>query len=386
MHNHRHALLHISYRREDLHLVQKSVMLRCIGVSLLELFQPMYLLSSGLSIPHLMLFYGAQYLAAVIIAPFVGHISAQLGFARSMLFGLISFALYLLCFTLAPFTHFATLVPATLLYGLYESVYWPNYHHNFCNLTSTTNRGSETSLITLINAFSRFLAPALAGLTIYFLGFPTLFAFAIVIVLFSAFPFFREQTAEPLTNESAKGILSDLFKSEHRTQNIVFFCLGCIFFMMEIAWPVILFAYFKNLSELGLFVSVIMIISTMVIILLSRIMDRFSKSKILTVGTTLYSLGWILRALIFSKISFFVADLTNRIGENFALIPAYALTYELRERQDKTSFQLQRILMISLGYVISAGLIFFWPTVMLRGILFAAPVFCFVLLLVKRIH
>ncbi|HNT30739.1 MAG TPA: hypothetical protein PKL83_07340, partial [bacterium] len=135
MHSHRHAILHHSYQRKDLSLLQKSTILRSTGISFLELFQPLYLLTNGLSLANLMLFYAIQWLLSFLLAPLWVNVSAKLGFSRSMLFSLSSFALYLICFTLAPVTGFISLIPAAILHSAYDDIFWPNYHYNFCELT-----------------------------------------------------------------------------------------------------------------------------------------------------------------------------------------------------------------------------------------------------------
>ena len=385
MHHHRHALFHIANQKKDLHLVQKSVMIRSMGVALLEMFQPLYLLSAGFSLSHLMFFYAAQYLLSALLAPFVGLISARLGFAKACLLGLSSYSVYLICFALAPHTGFATLVPAAILWAIYESVYWPNYHFNFCSLTTCSSRGSQTGIMNLLMTITRFAAPLIAGLIINGFGFIALFAVALVTIVLSSYPFFLEQTAKPLASEPPLTVIKELLSGMHKLQQVVFFSLGALFFIMEFVWPIVVFQYFPDFGELGIFVTLSAVLGAVTIAVVTRLIDRFSKSKLLTAGTLIYSFGWLMRAFIAGKVSYIAADMVSRVGENFAMTPAYALTYELSERQDKTSFQLQRILMLSVGYVVPALIIALFPGTMLRGMLLTAPVFCLLLLLINRI-
>ncbi|OIP97207.1 hypothetical protein AUK40_03630 [Candidatus Wirthbacteria bacterium CG2_30_54_11] len=188
-----------------------------------------------------------------------------------------------------------------------------------------------------------------------------------------------------LADERPVSIVKDLLAPQHRLQQIVFFSLGAIFFLMEFAWPIFLYRFLPDFGELGLFTSIVTILSAMVGALLMLVIDRMVKSKLLVLGSIIYSAGWVLRSFIFDTFSFFMSDLVSRIGEGFVMLPMFAMSYDLRERQDHTSFQLQRILVVSLGYVGPALLIVAFGAPMLKVLLYTAPVFCFLLLGIIRI-
>ena len=49
------------------------------------------------------------------------------------------------------------------------------------------------------------------------------------------------------------------------------------------------------------------------------------KSKLLVLGSIIYSAGWVLRSFIFDTFSFFMSDLVSRIGEGFVMLPMFAI-------------------------------------------------------------
>jgi len=228
------------------------------------------------------------------------------------------------------------------------------------------------------------IAPLIGGLLISFLGFPVIFIIAIITIFLSALPFAREQTSTGLTHQRLNIIMTELTDVKHSKQHLIFFSMGAIFLIAEVVWPIAVYTFFNDFAELGLFATIATLIATIITYLLTKMFTRYSKEYLLTMGTVQYAFGWLLRGFVSNRFIFIIADFAAKIGDNFTMIPLYAITYDWHALEDKTSFQLRRIMTMSLGYALPACIAIFWPAEMIRILLFTAPLFCLSFLAAKK--
>jgi len=82
--------------------------------------------------------------------------------------------------------------------------------------------------------------------------------------------------------------------------------------------------------------------------------DSSNKRKILSLGSTFYSLAWFIRIFITNTVGVFFVDTMSKLGKNTISIPLMAITYEKAKdrRQSKDSNIMNSIVFFEMSLVV----------------------------------
>ena len=302
------------------------------GAGLMGLFFPIFLYEHFNNAPQVMLwFFLANFGLTMFLFALGAKLMKPLGLKRMMIIAVIFYATYHAMFAfLDNFQNvWLFLFIALIMNNIWRMLYWTPFHTEFAEFTDKRHRGRTIAFLTSISSLVSIAVPILAAFIIYRFGFDALFLVTGAIILTSVIPLFL---AQPVYEEYSFGYFETfkkLFAKKRRRMLYAYMADGADSMVGALIWPVFIFEVLQgNYLEVGLISTIIIIVSVVLRLVMGDLADHKSKKKLLKIGTTVYSIGWIFKIFVNTAFTIFIASTFH----NFALImmrtPFDALMYE----------------------------------------------------------
>ena len=303
-----------------------STILVNLALSMVMIFEPIYLYKIGYSLQKIMLFYLITYLIYFLIMPLGGKFARKKGYELGMLLGTILFSLfYIGLFFIEQYSFLFYLVPFIL--ALQKTFYWPAYHADFARFSDDSEEGREIGGLTMAVSLVYIIGPALAGFIIIQWGFGALFTFATIIFLASNIPTLITKEEFSKKDFSYKGAYLRLISKKNRKSFIAYLGFGEELIVL-VVWPVFISIIITDTFDLGLIITLATLITSIITLYIGRITDSRNKKSILSLGASFYSLAWFIRIFIINQLGVFFVDTLSRLSKNVIAVPLTAITYE----------------------------------------------------------
>ncbi len=303
-----------------------STILVNLALSMVMIFEPIYLYKIGYSLQKIMLFYLITYLIYFLIMPLGGKFARKKGYELGMLLGTILFSLfYIGLFFIEQYPFLFYLVPFIL--ALQKTFYWPAYHADFARFSDDSEEGREIGGLTMAVSLVYIIGPALAGFIILQWGFGALFTFATIIFLASNIPTLITKEEFAIKDFSYKDAYLRLISKKNRKSFIAYLGFGEELIVL-VVWPVFISIIITDIFDLGLIITLATLITSIITLYIGRITDSRNKKSILSLGASFYSLAWFIRIFIINQLGVFFVDTLSRLSKNVIAVPLTAITYE----------------------------------------------------------
>ena len=120
-----------------------------------------------------------------------------------------------------------------------------------------------------------------------------------------------------------------MFSKKFREMSVSMVAYGAENVVGVVIWPLFLFTIFEgNYLNIGAFTAVIVVVSASLEIFVGRQTDRWSAIKMMKIGTGVYALGWIGKAIVDTVVGVFAASTFHSIGSILLRTPVDTLMYE----------------------------------------------------------
>ena len=303
-----------------------STILVNLALSMVMIFEPIYLYKIGYSLQKIMLFYLITYLIYFLIMPLGGKFARKKGYELGMLVGTILFSLfYIGLFFIEQYPFLFYLVPFIL--ALQKTFYWPAYHADFARFSDDSEEGREIGGLTMAVSLVYIIGPALAGFIILQWGFGALFTFATIIFLASNIPTLITKEEFAIKDFSYKDAYLRLISKKNRKSFVAYLGFGEELIVL-VVWPVFISIIITDIFDLGLIITLATLITSIITLYIGRITDSRNKKSILSLGASFYSLAWFIRIFIINQLGVFFVDTLSRLSKNVIAVPLTAITYE----------------------------------------------------------
>ena len=303
-----------------------STILVNLALSMVMIFEPIYLYKIGYSLQKIMLFYLITYLIYFLIMPLGGKFARKKGYELGMLFGTILFSLfYIGLFFIEQYPFLFYLVPFIL--ALQKTFYWPAYHADFARFSDDSEEGREIGGFTMAVSLVYIIGPALAGFIIIQWGFGALFTFATIIFLASNIPTLITKEEFAIKDFSYKDAYLRLISKKNRKSFLAYLGFGEELIVL-VVWPVFISIIITDIFDLGLIITLATLITSIITLYIGKITDSRNKKSILSLGASFYSLAWFIRIFIINQVGIFFVDTLSRLSKNVIAVPLTAITYE----------------------------------------------------------
>ena len=344
-----------------------STLILNFGLSLIFIFEPIYLFRLGYSLQQIMFFWVIVYFFYVLWIPLGAKVSEKFGYEHTMFYGTFFWILlYLGLYLIEAQPIFFYITP--LFYAAQKSLYWPAYHANFSKYSDDSEEGREVGMLNILTSLTFIVGPAIGGLVLHFWGFNVLFIMVAVIFLLSNVPMLL--TKERFVSEPVDYDYSyrRLFKKENRKKFFAYLGFGEEI-LVVVVWPIFISLFIEDLFSIGGLVAITTFITMLVTLVIGRLSDKVDKRKILRGGALFYSLSWFFRLIVQTQWGIFLTDGFSRIFKSVVAIPLTAITYEDAKNHKVMNTVLTFELSLAIGKLITCVLVFLLLFVFSGGLL-----------------
>lgn len=323
-----HQLSHFFPRKlsPELRELYVAMSLSNVATSAIMLFEPLYFLSLGLSIPTVLSFYLAVYLCYLFLLPLGGRFAIQYGFNRAMVASSIFTIGYYLSLLALPFFYWAWPF-AVFMYAAQKTLYWPSYHADFARYGKSNEEGREVSNRELLDLLANVTGPVVGGLIISQYGFASAFVAACAIIVASNIPLLLvRDNILPHKHFTYRETFGWLTAIEHRRQVISFFGYGEELILL-VLWPIYMHTIIPGFFSLGSLVGGTTLLTVLALLYLGRRTDHSNKRSVLKMGSIFYTVVWAMRLGAVTASSVFWADAASRLAKRMVNVPLLSLVY-----------------------------------------------------------
>lgn len=226
------------------------------------------------------------------------------------------------------------LVPAIFFSLFFRLTHWIPFHTSLAKLTEHYIRASQLSFMEATMLSLGAIMPIIAGLSLEYLGYSTLFFLAISIYLIALIPFSQLPQVKEEFSWTYKETWRRLLSKKMRCSVLAYAGDGAESVVGAIIWPIFIWQLLAgNYLQVGALSSVIILVTIILQIFVGSLMDNLPSRRWLRYGTLLYAFGWILKALINSAFQVFLFSTYHNLSRVFARTSFDALNYDIAADQ-----------------------------------------------------
>ncbi|MBU0976320.1 MAG: MFS transporter [Patescibacteria group bacterium] len=326
--------------KSDIKDVKLSVIFKNLGQGLYNIFEPIIFYNI---LDHrfelVLLYYGIQSFYYAALAHIGARVMGKIGIKKNLIWGtlfLIFYCLTILYFsnldiTLATNPGLTILAFCTLatIASAYQSLYWPAFHTDLSLFMRRKESGKNIGTFYLIGQMTSVIGPILGALILLNLSLTHLITLEVLLLLISTLPLIRGPDEHPHSSLSFGGFVKFLFSKKRFKYYLPFYAEGINGYIAGVFWGLFVYTILQNILDLGLIASGVSLFTGLFVFGLGYFIDKRKhlKDKILRIGVTTSSIGWIIKGLPTSGLFFFVADNIQKFGDIVARIPFEKVMY-----------------------------------------------------------
>lgn len=335
------------------------------AVATVAIFEPIYLLSSGFTVPQILLLYAALYVVYVLLLPVGGRICRRHGYEHTMLLSSPFLIIYYLALYGVAYDQ-RLVVPALAALAIQKILYWPGYHSKFATWGKRVEGGREISNAAALAGFFAVLAPAFGGLVIVVAGYNVLFAAVAVLILASNLPLLRVPELLLPQPFSYGDAWRRLFARENRQQLLTFMGFGEEFIAV-LVWPLYVILIIPSAALFGVIVSFSKLANVVSVLYAGRVTDEEGNAKEAVVrhGAIYCVLSWLARPFMVGSLGVFLVDTFYRLAREVVGVPLIAMVYDEARRRGVMENVIFVEMALGLGKalagVLAASVLWLWP-------------------------
>lgn len=198
---------------------------------------------------------------------------------------------------------------------IYKVFYWIPYHIDFAKFTNRKTRGRQMAVLNSITQLVLLASPFLGGVIISIFGYDSLFLISASIFLLALIPLFFVQPTHEKFSFGYFETFQKLFLKKHRSLLLAYTGDGAQAVVTAVIWPIFIFTLLDGDFFIVGVISTVTIISLIVLrFIIGDIVDKWSRKKILTIGSILYTSGWIIKIFIETALQIFIIDTYHKAG------------------------------------------------------------------------
>jgi hypothetical protein len=292
-----------------------TVFTKSIAESLVAIYVPIYLLTNGVSVRSVFLYYVLAYLTLAFSMMLAQKSNQVIGAKKTLVIGVAITALFYYC--LHSLTDGIDFRSIAILNGIALGFYFGAYNVLLSHAMKTSTEGKSYTLQQLTAMFAGVIGPLLGALFIQGLSFQSLFLIVIVVLLIAPVPlFFSTDFKMPSQPLKASAIFTRKISRVDRAT----FLYG-INSAAAIFWPAYIYLHYPHIIALGIFAS----LSSGAIILVTYIVGaKIDQDQDLGygAGAVSHASSWISRLLFITPaglvLNSFIGSITA-IGSTMAV-------------------------------------------------------------------
>ena len=344
---HHHEFWWRFFPKKELTQIYASVALRGFAVSMIGLFIPIYLLKEiGLSLNEVLTFFIFYSVVFAVLSPIAAKFASKYGVKHSVLFAVPLYLIFVLgLYSLPNFSIPPVLIASTL--GASQSFYWMGMHLAFFKASHNGHRGEEVGKQKAMSILATIAGPAIGGVLIAFLGFPTVFLIASFLLVVATVDLF-------LSGENHvyyKFSMRQMINRKHWRDSLFFVSAGSNVIAQGVIWPLFIFVTLKSYVSLGFAGSLLSVVSATLVLLVGKYSDRRDKKRIIRWVSGFEMFSWFFRALATTVGTIYAATIFGGITYGIRESPLSAMAYDKADG-DVVGYFVSREIFLCLGRIL----------------------------------
>ncbi len=296
-----------------------------LALSLVFIFEPIYLYSLGYSVTQILWYYVQVYVWYTVLISFGAKFASRFGYKHAILVSNFFYVFYwiaLFSIKAEPWLFFA----APLLFALQKSFFWPAYDAEVAVATTAAKvqEGREVGVLFSLNQLAFVVGPVVGGLVSHFLGFAALFITAAALMLVSVYPLFKSPEIHS-THQFRFQNLWSVFRNH--TSNFFGYWGYAEDLMVQSLWPVYMFTIVASFLNVGLITTIATLIGTVLMLYVGKLADKGDRRRLIRFSSIFYGITWIFRFLGKGTGGVLAFDALTKTGKDMSNVPLMALTF-----------------------------------------------------------
>lgn len=302
-----------------------------LALSLVFIFEPIYLFTLGYSFIQILWYYVWVYVAYTIFIGFGAKITSKIGYKHSIFISGLVYVLYWITLYSVR-SHPVLFFAAPVLFAMQKSFFWPAYDADIAVHDGRDQRGREVGFLFSVIQVTFIVAPIIAGVISEQFGYLTLFVIASIFMASSSWPLFRTRD----TFDRHEFRFKELWKIFRQHPYNFFGYWGFAEDLMIMSlWPVYIYTVLPKASTVGMITTVAMLIATVLMLYIGKRSDHGDKRDLIQKASWFYSMTWLARSLAINAPTVLIFDILNKSAKGLLNIPMMALTYEIAGSKDR---------------------------------------------------
>lgn len=349
--------MNLDVNKSQLPRIFQMMSINSFGISLISIFIPIYLLQLGYSFQMVMVWLIIQHSSLLLNSFLTILCSNRIGLVHCLHIRFVLLLSYLLLMFVLP-SHRFLFFCIPILIGMEAAFFWIPLNILFVRNTEKDTMGGSLSKFFAYPKVFSMLSPLVGGFIALYLGFPTLFIFAISIVFVAFIPLL------PLRSEKTHFILSWSTAKETYKRQKKYFIPEVIDNFTEdagIIWSLFIYLQLISITQVGIVSALASFAGIFFTLTLGRLTDTWNKHKLLKIGAISVTLIWIGAFFIGTYIPiawlFYMATVIMALSMKVFLVPYQSMLFNSARRDDAQFIVLREV-----------------PTVLGRLILYATTI------------
>ena len=335
-------------------LVQKSGLkeyffhrtLLTLGVSLISIFIPIYLVKQGYSLNQILVFYGVNSLFSIIGIYLAIKISHHTN-PNNLLFS-SPIAYILLISAFESNLSYLWLLVVSAISGVFFEMYWVIYNLDLFESLKSGKEGKELSVLDLLQQTASSIAPYLGGIVIIILGYAKLFYIAIFLMLGSVIPTLFLKPKKD--GWKIKFRVSD-FKKYSKILPAMLIPPTAVLTSAMILWPIFVQGITQSESSTGLVITTTSVATLLTTLFIRKRIDSKNKA-LLAISSLFYGSIWLIRAVPHQFIQILVLSALIGIFGKAFLLNSFSAVLKFAKKQNVFDFVIFREFSVNFGKIV----------------------------------
>jgi MFS family permease len=329
--------------RQEIQEVYLHTFLFKLGVKLVSIFIPFYILELGFSLNTVFLFFLIYYGSYLVFSWTNAVICSRLGYKHTMLLSSVPIlAFYFLLRNAETAPEIYTLA---LLGGFSFNLYWTGMHPETASSSHEKDRDEEAGFFFSMPSLASIMAPVIGGLILAVFSFEILFGTTVGLIALSFLPFF-------LTQEHYTGMdlnLREFISEFDLTDFLTFFFKGVNSMGKKMLWPAYLAVIIGGSLNIGGAGAFRALGGAIMSIAVGQLANNGNRSRIVITGMLIASITYLMMSSVTTPITAFLISLLNGLSYTAASIPIYSRAMDHAEKEDLIEYFALREFALGLG-------------------------------------
>ncbi|MDP4000897.1 MAG: MFS transporter [bacterium] len=300
-----------------------------LALSMVLIFEPIYLFTLGFSISKILLFFAQVYGWYLILIPLGAKFAGKWGYKKSIFISNIFYVLYWILLFLIGSNQMLFFV-APIFFALQKTFFWPAYNADIAINSGKKQTGREVGALFATVQIVSVIGPFIGGVISYKFGFMTLFVTVSVLMLVSVYPLSRSPEMYSTHIFTFRNFWN-IWKNKY--VNFIGYWGFAPHMMMITIWPVVIFLAISNVFGVGVITTVASALAAVLMLYIGRLTDKMHGPDLVKLSSLFYSMTWVFRFLALGVPAILAFDVLTKFGQGVLDVEGNSLTFEIAGSQ-----------------------------------------------------